>query len=109
MKIVGIEELIKMPKGTIFAEYTDYVTLSHIMSKTVQPDFIAINVEPDLQTGEINVWDWSARENDEDTQFIVYEEKDIRQMISVLERGLGKNLHMGSFDELENDERSKQK
>lgn len=86
MKIVGKREFKEYPAGTVFTEYTPCVC--HDIEIKKGNDFWATTLLPDLEDGSIFTYDWNLAEYGDDDMFIVFEEKDILQMIKLLQDSL---------------------
>lgn len=96
MKIINAIEMRKMPRGTVFCEYTPDMILSQLMVVDDGPNdtygaFGATNVIP--WHGEI--WDWdcsSSADYRDDDLFMVFDNNDILQMIQTLTKCLNIEL-----------------
>lgn len=88
MKIISKEEMIELPRGTVFADYYPDMGLElHQIKIKDNYEFGATTLMPD-EDGEIFDYDWSIHDYDNNSKFIIFEEKEILQMIKLLMRGI---------------------
>lgn len=88
MKIVNKEEMKDFPRGTVFADYLPNTGLElHQIKIKDDYEFGATMLMPG-EDGEIFDYDWSINDYQEDDFFIIFEEKEILQMIKLLMRGI---------------------
>ena len=88
MKIVNKEEMKDFPRGTVFADYLPNAGLElHQIEIKDDYEFGATMLMPG-EDGEIFDYDWSINDYQEDDFFIIFEEKEILQMIKLLMRGI---------------------
>lgn len=88
MKIVNKEEMRNLPRGTVFANYhpTMGIELHQIEIKD-DYEFGSTLLIPD-ENGEVFDYDWNINEYQEKDLFLIFEEKEILQMIKLLMRGI---------------------
>lgn len=88
MKIVNKEEMRELPRGTVFADYHPNMGIElHQIEIKDDYEFGATMLMPG-EDGEIFDYDWSINDCQEDDLFIIFEEKEILQMIKLLMRGI---------------------
>ena len=88
MKIVNKEEMKDFSRGTVFAKYLPNTGLElHRIEIKNDYEFGATMLMPG-EDGEIFDYDWSINDYQEDDLFIIFEEKEILQMIKLLMRGI---------------------
>jgi hypothetical protein len=92
MKIINKTEMEELPRGTVFAKYYPNMGLElHQIEIKDDYEFGATTLMPD-EDGEIFDYDWNINDYNDNDKFIIFEEKEILQMIKLLMRGILPNI-----------------
>lgn len=98
MKIVTLDEFLKLPKGTLFQKYSPDITEGLCIKDRIIPDtidFCYVDLQLCWGTDISNTKNWDkvnteysiTRDGcfDKDQLFLVYENKDVQELITILQ------------------------